>query len=361
MKTVLLAPELFSSNGGIPRILRLYLKALCDLASPAGEVAFVALNDAVADSSDLRRYTTNRLVSWETCSRRKGRFVRAALRAARGADLLVCGHVAQLPVAWLARRLNPKFRYTLIAHGIEVWRPFTLLERLALRRAHAAWCVSDFTRRELLSRCALPPARALVVPNALDPYFDVASPEAATADRAASAEPVILAVSRLDRSDNYKGVDHLIEAMPAILAKIPQARLHVVGQGNDLPRLQKLTQQRSLNGAVRFLGFVNDAELKRELLHCRLFALPSEKEGFGLVYLEAMAHGRPCLAARAGGAPEVISSDTGVLTPFGDVPALAQASIDALQRSWDTAAILARAESFSYSRFRDRLAPLLSP
>jgi len=72
-----------------------------------------------------------------------------------------------------------------------------------------------------------------------------------------------------------------------------------------------------------------------------------------------MAQGRPCLGARAGGIPEVISPETGVLADYGDVPGLAAACIAALERNWNEAAILARAESFPYSHFSTRLASLL--
>ncbi len=108
--------------------------------------------------------------------------------------------------------------------------------------------------------------------------------------------------------------------------------------------------------------FLRDEKKKKEIAElrtCRLFALPSKKEGFGLVFLEAMAHGRPCLGASAGGIPEVITPETGVLTAYGDVPGLAAGCIAALQRDWDEAAILARARHFSYSQFRSQLASLL--
>ena len=73
-----------------------------------------------------------------------------------------------------------------------------------------------------------------------------------------------------------------------------------------------------------------------------------------------MASGRPCLGARAGGIPEVITADTGVLAEFGDVPGIAAASLTALRRNWDQEAILARARHFSYSQFKAHLASLLS-
>jgi glycosyltransferase involved in cell wall biosynthesis len=116
----------------------------------------------------------------------------------------------------------------------------------------------------------------------------------------------------------------------------------------------------SLSEAVEFTGYRSDAELKLDFERSRIFALPSKSEGFGLVYVEAMAHGRPCLAARSGGAPEVITPDTGLLVEYGDVPGIASALVTGLRREWNPSALLGRAEHFSYLRFKERLASLLS-
>jgi glycosyltransferase involved in cell wall biosynthesis len=294
------------------------------------------------------------------CGGDKSRFVRKALRLGRKADRIVCGHVSQLPVAWLAARFRLRWPPCyLVAHGIEVWRPFTFLERRALRGARGVWCVSDFTRRELLSRCPLQSSRARVMPNALDPYFEappVAEPATAGAAEAATEAPETLCVSRLDRDDRYKGVDHLIAALPAVRARVPGATLRIVGTGSDRPRLQRLATELELNASVTFAGVASDAALKDDYGRCRAFALPSEKEGFGLVYLEAMAGGKPCLAAQAGGAPEVIDSTCGRLVPYGDVPAIADAWSELLTASWDAEAIRERTRArFGYEAFRERL------
>jgi glycosyltransferase involved in cell wall biosynthesis len=354
-RTLLLAPEIFGSEGGIPRILQIYLKALCELAVPDRGVRLLALNDALIDSVDLRRCATDRLEHWEVAGRNKARFIRAAMRMSHGCDRLICGHVAQLPVAWAARCLNPRLRYYLVAHGIEVWRPFSVAERIALRSAERILCVSDYTRRELLKYCPLPESRTVVLHNALDPSFEIKNSRPL-----ALADPVILIVTRLCFADRYKGVEHMIEAMPAVRAAIPAARLRIVGRGDDLPRLQALSEKLGLGPAVEFLGFVQDGRMAGEFDSCRLFALPSRKEGFGLVFLEAMARGRPCLGARAGGIPEVISPETGVLVEFGNVPDIARACVAALQRNWNEEAILSQVRNFSYPSFRERLASLLA-
>lgn len=356
MRTLLLAPELFTTDSGIPRCLRLYLKALCELPGGGRCVRFVSLNDTAADTAALRPHIdTGLLDRWRTCARSKTDFIRSTLRLSAGIELIVCGHVAQLPVAWLAALLRPGLRYALVAHGIEVWRPFGFLERLALKGAWRVFCVSDFTRREILAHISLPAGRALVVPNALDPSLEAPAAPAA----APGPAPVILAVSRLYSADNYKGVDHLVEAMPAILASHPSAVLRVVGRGDDRGRLEKLALDRGVAAAVEFAGFLDDSRLRDEFSRCTVFALPSQKEGFGLVYLEAMTHGKPCIAAKAGGAPEVITPGSGLLVPYGDVAALAAACVKAISVPWDADIIRACARRFSYQEFSQRLQRLL--
>jgi asparagine synthase (glutamine-hydrolysing) len=358
--TLLMAPEIFSSVGGIPRILQLYLKALCELAEEKNDaVRLVALNDPVLDSSDLRRYAiADRLDNWVVCDRKKRRFVRESLRLAKRCDRLICGHVAQLPVARMAKLLRPRLKYYLVAHGIEVWREFKLTERIALRGAERILCVSDYTRTELLKNCpGLKPERVVVLPNALDPVFAIEN-----GTPLAECPSTVLTVTRLTYNDRYKGVETLISAMPAVRASIPDASLRIVGRGDDLPRLQGIARQHGLVGkGVEFVGYIDDRRLDQELRSCRLFALPSKKEGFGLVFLEAMAHGRPCLGARAGGIPEVITEDTGVLVEFGDVPGVAAAIVAALRRSWNEDAMLERADAFSYQRFKERLDAIIDP
>lgn len=274
----------------------------------------------------------------------------------RGCSRLICAHVALLPVARLARLFNPGLEYYLIAHGIEVWRRPSFAERIGLRGARRIFCVSDFTRREIISRCSLPPGRAVVLPNTIDPRLEIESGLPLS-----KCPPAILSVSRLSQSDRYKGLDHLIAAMPAIREAEPKTCLRIVGRGDDSRRLQELALKSGLlDGSVKFLGFLNEEALAGEMRSCRLFALPSRDEGFGLVFLEAMARGRPCLGANAGGTPEVIAPDTGVLVEYGDIPGIAKACVGALRQNWDQEAILARARSFSYPHFKQRLDTLLS-
>jgi phosphatidyl-myo-inositol dimannoside synthase len=355
VNSLLLAPELFLGEGGVARILRLYLKGMCEISGDGDRVRFLALNDREIGTNELHRYSDSHLTEWGAFNRSKVAFATAALRLGARSDRIVCGHIGQLPVAWAAATIRPKLRYYVVAHGIEVWRRFTLIERMALRRARRILCVSEYTRQQVLNHSRLPPERAAVLFNALDPRLNPTS-----ASPASKGPPVILSVSRLSIADNYKGIGHLISAMPAVREKIRDARLRIVGRGDGMPGLQSLVRKLNLENSVEFAGYRSDSELNQDLDGCRLFALPSQKEGFGLVYLEAMAHGRPCLGARSGGVPEVITADTGMLVNYGDIEGIAAAVASALSRDWATEPLLERARMFSYPIFKERLAALLS-
>jgi glycosyltransferase involved in cell wall biosynthesis len=200
-------------------------------------------------------------------------------------------------------------------------------------------------------RISLPESRFVVVPNGLDPLFDGTPGEPMTA----RGDSIILTVARLDAKQQYKGVDHLIEAMPAIRLAVPAARLRIIGVGTDLPRLQELAISLGAADAVDFAGFVNDDGLSAAYRECTLFALPSQGEGFGIVFLEAMAQGKPCLGARAGAIPEIIDGTSGVLADYGVIPQIAAKAVWALQRPWNPEQIRQRAAQFSYPAFRERL------
>lgn len=344
---VLLCPELFQTDGGIARVSRLYLQALSEMA--AKPLHLVVLNDSSLPPASLARYGGTSLASAEGCSRSKWRFMRALMRACGRRAHMLSTHVHLLPAVWLARVALPRLQYDVVAHGIEVWQSLPPMTTRALQGARRIFCVSNHTRDRISERHPGVAARLRVVPNALDPGFPIVDCAPAT------EAGVILTVSRLAAHDQAKGIDHLIEAMPVILQEHPQARLRIVGDGADRNRLEALAAGSVARERITFLGHVDEPVLREEFARCQLFALPSRKEGFGLVFLEALAHGKPCVGARAGGIPEVIGPDCGLLPEYGDVPALAAACRTALRRTWDTAALLDRARSFSYPSFRDRL------
>ena len=189
----------------------------------------------------------------------------------------------------------------------------------AYRRA-AFHVISDSTRDDLVAR-GIPAGRITAIYPGVDAVWycpDPAVPRAAV--------PTFLYVGRLKR---YKGVDTALRAFAAARRVRPDLAFEVAGQGDDLPRLQDLAAALGLGPAVRFRGFVPEAE-KRELLR-RAWAVvfPSPKEGWGISNVEAAACGTPALASDSPGLRESVRHGvTGYLVPHGDLQALTDRMVE---------------------------------
>jgi glycosyltransferase involved in cell wall biosynthesis len=143
----------------------------------------------------------------------------------------------------------------------------------------------------------------------------------------------VLFVGRLEKR---KGLETLFKAIPLVLEEVPDAQFHIVGKDTNLAPnggsyrdylLQNLDKKYHKN--VRFVGYVNDNELKDFYRNCDIFVAPSLYESFGLIYLEAMAWGKPVIGCDVGGVPEIVEDgETGILIPPEDENALAEAIIN---------------------------------
>jgi len=169
--------------------------------------------------------------------------------------------------------------------------------------------------------------------------------------RGLSQPPRLVYVGRLSEE---KGVSYLIEAM-ALLAsggQAPKARLTLVGDGPERPRLERLVVERGCAEAVAFAGQQNRTELSRILLESDVCVQPSLTEGFSKAWLDAMAHGVPVLASRVGAAESVIGDDgaRGWLIPPGDSAALAAALRRVLTEPLDWKRLRQRCQRFAADR-----------
>jgi glycosyltransferase involved in cell wall biosynthesis len=178
---------------------------------------------------------------------------------------------------------------------------------------------------------------------------------------------MLLSVSRLHETEFYKRVDLLVQAMPRILNEVPEAFSVVVGEGNGRTALQELAARLGVGDKVIFTGRVEDEALSLHYQTCDAFVLPSLKEGFGIVFLEAMQFAKPCIGARAAAVPEVIvEGETGLLAEPGDAGTLAGAAVrilkdDRLRKEMGAAGRRRLDHHFSFDMFRTRLEALLCP
>ncbi len=282
-------------------------------------------------------------------------------------DIVLFGHLNFSPVGLVIRALRPATKLVTVAHGIEAWGRLPALMSLALRRGNMVWSVSAYTQGMLAKHSRIPAAKIRVLPLGLMPeqLNDLKGGSPCRSSALKTHGTSILTVARLVASEKYKGIDHVLQALPFITQKVPTVSYVVVGTGTDLPRLYAIADELAIRSRVCFLGAISDKELIQAYRDCDVFALPSGREGFGLVFLEAMAARKPVVAAKAGGVPEIVlDGRTGVLVDYGDVHALADSlstllSDDGLRQRMGEAGQQRVEETFTFDHFAQRVGDLL--
>ena len=223
------------------------------------------------------------------------RFGTFALRAAMSSaadTLVVVMHLQLLPIAlplaWRGARV------VTILMGIEAWVPLRPLQRRAMRRAWKVAAISTHTAGRFHAANPTLISVPITVCRPGAPALPIAAP-----DRIGG--PYALIVGRMKARERYKGHDTLIDVWPIVRRAVPDARLVIAGEGDDVERLRAKAGE-----GIEFAGRVDEPRLAALYRDATFFVMPSTDEGFGLVYLEAMRASTPCIAAR-GAAEEIIS------------------------------------------------------
>jgi glycosyltransferase involved in cell wall biosynthesis len=252
-------------------------------------------------------------------------------------SLVIASHFNFTVAAYWLKRLTG-IPYWTNAYGMEAWDIKQPAIQKALHHADRILSISGYTRDRLLKEQNLDPNKISLLPCTFEPsQFKIAPKPAYLLEQYGfkSEQPIILTVSRLDASEQYKGYDKILEALPQIRQAIPNVHYIIAGKGNDRPRIEQLIAQLELQDCVTLAGFVPDEQLCDYYNLCDLFAMPSKREGFGIVYLEALACGKPTLGGNQDGAIDALChGELGALVNPDDVGAIAQTTIQILQKTY---------------------------
>ena len=359
MTLLALLSDAYGANGGIAKVNRDLLHALTahdsvervDVLSrvpPAGDalVPDGVVLDSVAGGGGLS-------------------FVRAtAQHLVRGHyGGVVCGHLHLAPLAALAAA-RAGVPWVLIVHGIEAWGPpyvaatqrgiAAAATKHAVRRADQIVSVSALTRDRLCARFGVSADRVTVVPNSVDlADFGPGPKRPDLAARYGLEEAtVLMTLARLAPQERYKGVDEVMEVMPALADRIPDVSYLVCGGGDDRGRLEAKAAALGVGDRVVFAGFVPEAEKADHYRLADAFVMPGRGEGFGIVYLEALACGVPVVASSRDASQEaVLNGALGQVVDPDDPDSIVAGVLDALAQPGGVPEGL---DHFSYDQFTAR-------
>jgi phosphatidyl-myo-inositol dimannoside synthase len=325
--------EIFSREGGIQSYVKDIFRAYLALPHQPPTDVFL-LRDGKGcvnpfDSSDLRFHYL------KTKSVALGR-VRLATELLiyllqRRPQRVFCGHINLAPlVQLLCQPLG--IPYTVLTYGKEVWSPLRPRFRKALQQAEQIWTISRYSRDCACAANQLAPQAFRMMSCAVDSDRFTPGPksEALVNQYGLQGATVLMTVARLWSGDIYKGVDVTIRALPAIAQVFPTVKYLVIGRGDDQPRLTQLAKDLGVAERVVFAGFVPTEALAEHYRLADAYIMPSQ-EGFGIVYLEAMACGVPVLSGDADGSADPLQDgQLGWRVPHRDPEAVAKACIEIL-------------------------------
>lgn len=321
----------FSATGGIEKVCRAAGKALYEIAAEKGhEVMIYSMYDR-GEMVNERYFPAS---CFKGFNGRKINFVLSAIRE-RKPQVVLLSHINLLPVGYLIKKASPKTRLVLMAHGIEVWEKLSGMKARMLPAVDLFLPVSQFTAGKLQSANNISSHKIQVVNNCLDPFLKK-HPSAAIQKKLAEkydlekGDVVLLTVTRLKHSEQYKGYDKVIESLVAVKKKLPRVKYLIVGKYDteEKARLESIVAKEGMTDVVIFAGFVKDEELQAHFELADVYIMPSTGEGFGIVFIEALYYGLPVIAGNQDGSVDALAKgEFGMLINPTGVEAIAEAIV----------------------------------
>jgi len=332
MRILVLVSDAFGGHGGIAKFNRDFLGALCTYPGVAEVVAVPRRAPLPLEPLPPKlTYITTGLDS-------KFAYFLAMLRRLVSPgkfDIILCTHLHLLPLAYMAK-WRTGAPLALFIYGLDAWQPprSILAARLATR-VDAVISISDLTTRRFLAWAGVDEAKVFLLPNAVEQQlYGVGEKNPDLLQRyGLTGKTVLLTLTRLWATDNYKGIDEVLELLPALAERIPEIAYLIVGEGDDRGRLEAKARALGVGDRVVFAGFIPEEEKADHYRLADAYVMPGWGEGFGFVYLEAMACGIPALGSKLDGSREALrDGELGILVDPHDREDLWQGLLEVLGR-----------------------------
>lgn len=365
-KLLFLTLNVFSATGGIEKVCRVAGKALHELALEAGGACAVySMHDS--DGCADKAYVP--ATAFKGFGGQRLKFAAASIQHGRRSTHVLLSHINLLPIGYAIKRVSPRTKLILMAHGIEVWETIGGLRKKMLQSVDLFFPVSSFTAVKLQTVHKMAVEKIRVLNNCLDPYLQNSrnvNLENGLRKKygIVPGDTVLLTVTRLKFSEQYKGYDKVVEALKTVRQTIPNFKYLIAGKWDveEKERLDAVIERAGLNDFVVFAGFVQDGELAAHFNLADVYVMPSTGEGFGIVFIEALFYGLPVIAGNVDGSVDALDNGRfGLLVnPANDkeiVEAILKVSADKKAYKPDPQRLLSR---FGFESYKNKCREILA-
>jgi len=227
---------------------------------------------------------------------------------------VIVGHLNLAFIIWLMRLRNPSLKIWAITHGVEAWHTQKWFKKWLLKKADLLLSVSEFTKKELVRNNNIEADKIQVLHNCLDPFFYLpVLNKKPTYLIKRYAIPhgykVLFTLTRMNSYESYKGYDHVLKALKIYVKEgNTQFKYILAGKADaiELNRIVTMIKDFQLEDYVILAGFIPEDELQDHYQMSDLFIMPSKKEGFGIVFIEAAVCGTSVIAGNCDGSIEAL-------------------------------------------------------
>lgn len=336
-KVLLLTLKTFSATGGIEKVSRILGKALYERSiEQDGLFELCSMYDKQADAVDNPYLPAENFRGFAV---RKLSFIKDMVAAGAKSDVVILSHINLLLIGWLIKKIKPHTKLFMLAHGIEVWYPLPARTKVMLASCDHIIAVSRFTKDKIEEVHDFPPQKCTVLNNCLDPFLPLPSnklkKETLLKKYGFSAtDTILMTLTRISSKERYKGYDKVIEAIGSLNDTSCNIKYLVAGSYDKEEKifLDDLINSLHLQNKVVLAGFIQDEELENHFAISDIYVMPSRKEGFGIVFIEAMYYGLPVIAGNADGSVDaLLNGELGQLVHPGNTAAIAQSINNIIQ------------------------------
>lgn len=321
----------FSGTGGIEKVCKIVGKALFENSLTSRiKVKLFSMYDKTGNANENQYFPSEQFYGFNI---RKLKFFIWAFREGLRSEVILMSHINLLVVGWMVKKVSPKTQIVLFAHGIEVWNKLPAFRKRMLRDCDKILAVSKYTADIILDLHQVAPGKIQVLNNCLNPYLPIqarkSDPKVLREKYQFSADDqVLFTLTRLSSRERYKGYDKVIESMVRLTPYFPKLKYLIAGSYDAAEKiyLDNMIAKFGLEDRVKMAGFIPDEALEDYFGMADLYVMPSIKEGFGIVFIEAMFYGLPAIAGnRDGSVDALLNGKLGLLVDPLNVEEISEA------------------------------------